>query len=71
MHIKEILSQHRRDFRAVYRCEHCGHEVEKGGYDDTNYHCNVVPDMACGNCGKKAGEGFRPRHPVHPDIATV
>jgi len=29
MKIKKIVSQHRRDFIAIYECEHCGHE-EKG-----------------------------------------
>lgn len=26
MKIKEIISQNRRDFTAIYQCEHCGHE---------------------------------------------
>ena len=71
MHITKIVSQHRRDFQAIFKCGHCGHEEQKGGYDDTHYHNNVVPDMDCGDCGKKAGDDFRPRHPVHPDSATV
>ena len=45
MHIKKILRQHRRDFYALYECEHCGFTIEKYGYDDTNFHQNVIPKM--------------------------
>lgn len=31
MKIKKILSQNRRDFRAIYECEHCGN-IEKDDY---------------------------------------
>ena len=60
MKIKEIVSQSRRDFRAVYECEHCGHEHEGVGYDDANFHKNVVPTMECPNCAKVAPDTFRP-----------
>lgn len=43
MKIKTIESQHRRDFYAIYECEHCGHEHKGSGYDDANFHQNVVP----------------------------
>ncbi len=59
MKIKKILSQHRRDFRAIYQCEHCGHELKASGYDDTNFHQNVIPDMECEKCGKKADAEYR------------
>ncbi len=61
MKIKQIISQHRRDFRADYECEHCGH-IEKNsyGYDDANFHQNVILAMKCGKCGKKAGDNYRP-----------
>ena len=26
MKIEKIIHQHRRDFRAIYKCEHCGFE---------------------------------------------
>lgn len=42
MRIKEILSQHRRDFIAIYECEHCGHTYKSGGYDDANFHNEVA-----------------------------
>jgi len=61
MKIKEILNQSRRDFRADYECEHCGHiEKNKSGYDDTHFHQNVIPKMKCTNCGKVSPEGYRP-----------
>lgn len=60
MKIKAIISQHRRDFRANYECEHCGFEVEDSGYDDDHFHRKVVPQMKCDKCGKTAGDDFRP-----------
>ena len=45
--------QEERDFTAIYECEHCG-ATEKGcGYDDDNFHRNVIPAMKCKACGKK------------------
>ena len=53
MKIKEITSQSRRDFSAVIVCEGCGHEQKlRGGYDDRNYHDNVIPVMKCEVCGE-------------------
>lgn len=65
MKIKNIISQHRRDFKAIYKCEHCGHEREGVGYDDSNFHKNVIPDMACKKCGKKADADYRPLAPKY------
>lgn len=45
-------SQHRRDFRGTYECEHCGYSYEGSGYDDANFHYNVIPNMKCKECGK-------------------
>lgn len=71
MKIKRIISQNRRDFTAEYECEHCGAVEEKGGYDDTHFHKNVIPEMACCSCGKKAPEGYRPLAPKHADGVQV
>ena len=60
MKIKEIKSQSRRDFTAVYECEHCGATCDGIGYDDTNFHQNVIPDMTCFKCDKKAADTYRP-----------
>ena len=60
MKIKTITSQHRRDFRAVYECEHCEATEERGGYDDAHFHHNVIPSMICKGCGKTAGDDHRP-----------
>jgi len=60
MRIKEIISQNRRDFHAIYECEHCGHSYEASGYDDANFHKNVIPAMACPICNKRAGENYHP-----------
>lgn len=67
MRIYKILSQHRRDFVALFECEHCGFKVEKRGYDDKNFHHNVIPEMTCDKCGKKADQNYRPLEPKYPD----
>ncbi|HLQ80188.1 MAG TPA: hypothetical protein VK122_03765 [Brachybacterium sp.] len=66
MHIKRKASQYRRDFTAIYQCEHCDHEVTGTGYDDMNFHQRVIPAMACRACGKTADE-FTPK--TVPDVA--
>lgn len=71
MHIKEIKSQHRRDFRAVYACEHCGHEHEAHGYDDANFHDNVIPQMQCQECSAVASGDIparATRHAAHEEV---
>lgn len=60
MKIKEIVSQDRRDFRAVCECEHCDHEFEGAGYDDAYFHEKVIPNMECPKCKKKASDSYRP-----------
>ena len=67
MRIKEIVAQHRRDFTAIYECEHCGHCVIASGYDDANFHQNVVPAMKCQKCGKIASETYRPLTTKYPE----
>ncbi len=68
MKIKRIISQHRRDFYADYECEHCGHIVKNEyGYDDANFHENVIPDKKCPKCGKTAGDDYRPLTTKYPE----
>lgn len=67
MRIKEITSQSRRDFYCVYECEHCGHEQKGSGYDDANFHQNVIPKIKCGKCEKTAGENYRPLATKYPE----
>lgn len=68
MRIKEILWQNRRDFSAIYECEHCGDSYEGSGYDDAYFHREVVPEMECKKCGKKADmETFRPMGTKYPE----
>lgn len=71
MKIKEILSQHRRDFTAIYECEHCGSSKKSGGYDDANFHENVIPTMVCDSCGKISPENYRPLATKYPQSTTV
>lgn len=68
MRIKEITSQHRRDFTAIMECEHCGYtEIDNSGYDDAYYHQNVIPNMKCDKCGKKASDDYTPRNTKYPE----
>lgn len=67
MKIKEILHQSRRDFKAIYECEHCGHSYEGSGYDDRNFHVNVIPKWECEKCGKTSGESYRPLSTQYPE----
>ena len=71
MKIKTITSQHRRDFHAIFECEHCGHEVKRGGYDDDHFHRNVIPAMKCPECDKAAPETYRPIGTKYPAGMTV
>lgn len=68
MKIKTIHRQNRRDFTATMICEHCDHEqLNKYGYDDDNYHRNVIPNMVCENCGKKSPDDYRPLTTKYPE----
>ena len=60
MRIQKIESQTRRDFYAIYECEHCGFTKQGSGYDDDNFHQNVIPQMKCEKCGKTADENYKP-----------
>ena len=71
MKIEKIIHQHRRDFRAIYKCEHCGFEKENSGYDDANFHKNVIPAMVCEKCGKTADESYRPLATRYPEGMQV
>lgn len=71
MKIKTIQSQSRRDFHALYECEHCGNTQEGYGYDDANFHQNVIPNMKCKQCGKTAGDDYRPLTTKHAENEVV
>lgn len=65
MRIKTKEWQHRRDFHAVYQCEHCGvlttsepsgrpDNGTANGYDDAYFHQHVIPNWECPSCGKSS-----------------
>jgi ribosomal protein L37AE/L43A len=56
MKINKIISQYRRDFKAIYECEGCGYTVEQRGYDDDYFHQTVIPRKRCDRCGKTSAE---------------
>lgn len=52
MKIKNVTWQHRYDFSAIMECKHCGKDSKNDcGYDDDNYHRNVIPVLKCPHCG--------------------
>ena len=61
MKIKKIVSQNRRDFTAIYECEHCGHTTKSGGYDDAYFHKEVIPTMLCEKCKKVSPSDYAPK----------
>jgi len=71
MKIKRFTYRNRRDFKAIFECEHCGHEKEDWGYDDANFHQNVIPDMECPKCGKKANADYMPLATRYPEGMVV
>lgn len=71
MKIKTIESQHRRDFTAIYECEHCAHEERGGGYDDAYFHRTVIPEMKCKACGQTAAANYRPLETKYPEGMSV
>lgn len=71
MKIKKITSQSRRDFYAIYECEHCKHEEKSYGYDDSNFHLNVLPNKICPKCGEKADANYRPLMTKYADHVIV
>lgn len=72
MKIKRIISQHRRDFRADYECEHCGFVDEnQSGYDDAYFHRQIIPNIKCRVCNKKAGDNYRPLATKYPEGLQV
>ena len=71
MKIQEITSQNRRDFWAVYECEHCRHTEKGSGYDDANFHNNVIPRMKCSDCGRTAAEDYEPQTTKYPEGLQV
>lgn len=71
MKIKTIKSQHRRDFTAIYECEHCGATEEGDGYDDANFHQNVIPKMICSKCQKGQSDNYQPLTTKYAELACV
>lgn len=75
MKIKEITSRNRRDFRAIYECEGCGNVTPaQSGYDDRNFHDNVIPAMVCCACRKSSimlGTKVTPTALLYPEGLNV
>lgn len=55
MKLIKRLSQRRRDFQGVYKCEFCGNtdkDSSMNSYDDEFFHTEVIPSKKCKNCGE-------------------
>ena len=70
MKIKEITYQNRRDFKAIFVCEFCENEVEQWGYDDDNFHRNVIPEKKCPVCSKSVIENGDELHEEYRALST-
>ena len=71
MKIKEILEQNRRDFKATLICEHCDSEQKLYGYDDDNFHENVIPRIKCVSCEKISPITYRPLATKHKSHEVI
>ena len=71
MRLKNKIRQHRRDFAAVYQCEHCGAECTWYGYDDAHFHQQVIPAMKCAECGEVAPSNAPKTAPDAPAHVTI
>lgn len=71
MKIKTILNQHRRDFIAIFECEHCGDTKTYEGYDDEYFHAEVIPKIPCQECGEVAPDSYRPLKTKYPDGMVI
>ena len=68
MKILNIRRQSRRDFFGEAICEHCQHiDKDFRGYDDDNFHRNVIPKIECENCGKTSPSDYRPMGTKYPE----
>ena len=70
MKIKNITSQNRRDFYAIYECESCEHTEKGSGYDDSYFHQEVIPKMKCSKCGESA-KNYKPLATKYPDSTVI
>ncbi len=70
MHIDKIITQHRRDFTAEYKCGNCGAVETKSGYDDAYFHTSVIPAMKCKACGETA-DMYEARATMYPEGEVI
>lgn len=54
--MKEIdtLFVSRNDYKSLWECEQCGHQMTAWGYSDRNFDENVIPNAICPKCKKSA-----------------
>jgi Zn ribbon nucleic-acid-binding protein len=54
MKVTKRYNQNRRDLTIDLQCENCGNITTRSAYDDYNFWANVVPNIACVDCGKSS-----------------
>lgn len=69
MKIEKFTHRNRRDFKALFACDNkgCDHKEESWGYDDMNFHQNVVPQMKCKKCGRTSPKKEAQQQPRYPE----
>ncbi len=71
MRNKKMISRNRRDFVAIYECEHCEGTIQQSGYDDRKFHHEVMQAMLCEHCEKTSPPGYRPQETRYPEHMQV
>lgn len=62
MKLIEVTWQYRYDFQGILECEFCGsHQTLENGYDDLNFHQNVIPAIQCVKCEKRSSDESLPK----------
>lgn len=57
MKLEEVTWQNSNDFKGILRCEHCDStQFMDYGYQDDNFHNNVIPAIVCISCGKRGNK---------------
>ena len=65
MRITKLFNRIRRDFEAIYECEHCQFTTAGYGYDDANFHQHIIPNRVCPKCKKKSPSNYEPLSPKY------
>lgn len=71
MRIKKVFYRHVRDFIAICECENCGDERVEHGYDQENFHENVIPKMICLHCNNRRHDDYVPSETKYEEFEVI